>query len=106
VFFFFPAKIWQKINQKNTWELGLIDHLSEIIQAGEEEDDETNFQKVPTCKDLQFPIILLTNLFWRGGYSGYVLSLVANMWFFYGPGKLHSRGWGQDLLASCRFRAL
>ncbi|XP_062212521.1 condensin complex subunit 2-like isoform X2 [Phragmites australis] len=33
-----------KINQKNTWELGLIDHLSEIIQAGEE-DDETNFQK-------------------------------------------------------------
>ncbi|KAF0917196.1 hypothetical protein E2562_017104 [Oryza meyeriana var. granulata] len=34
-----------KINQKNTWELGLIDHLSEIIQAGEEEDDETNFQK-------------------------------------------------------------
>ncbi|TVU33960.1 hypothetical protein EJB05_15779, partial [Eragrostis curvula] len=34
-----------KINQRNTWELGLIDHLSEIIQAGEEEDDETNFQK-------------------------------------------------------------
>ncbi|XP_047060141.1 condensin complex subunit 2-like isoform X1 [Lolium rigidum] len=34
-----------KINQKNTWELGLIDHLSEIIQAGEEDDDETNFQK-------------------------------------------------------------
>ncbi|WVZ70230.1 hypothetical protein U9M48_018910 [Paspalum notatum var. saurae] len=34
-----------KINQKNTWELGLIDHLSEIIQAGDEEDDETNFQK-------------------------------------------------------------
>ncbi|VAI49494.1 unnamed protein product [Triticum turgidum subsp. durum] len=34
-----------KINQKNTWELGLIDHLSEIILAGEEEDDETNFQK-------------------------------------------------------------
>uniref|UniRef100_A0A453PL39 Condensin complex subunit 2 n=1 Tax=Aegilops tauschii subsp. strangulata TaxID=200361 RepID=A0A453PL39_AEGTS len=31
--------------QKNTWELGLIDHLSEIIHAGEEEDDETNFQK-------------------------------------------------------------
>ncbi|KAE8820492.1 Condensin complex subunit 2 [Hordeum vulgare] len=34
-----------KINQKNTWELELIDHLSEIIHAGEEEDDETNFQK-------------------------------------------------------------
>jgi condensin complex subunit 2 len=40
------VEIWQKINQKNTWELGLIDHLSEIIHAGEEEDDETNFQKV------------------------------------------------------------
>ncbi|XP_037405649.1 condensin complex subunit 2-like isoform X4 [Triticum dicoccoides] len=39
------VEIWQKINQKNTWELGLIDHLSEIIHAGEEEDDETNFQK-------------------------------------------------------------
>jgi hypothetical protein len=47
--------IWQKINQKNTWELGLIDHLSEIIQAGEEEDDETNFQKVPQCKISPFP---------------------------------------------------
>uniref|UniRef100_M8C1E6 Condensin complex subunit 2 n=1 Tax=Aegilops tauschii TaxID=37682 RepID=M8C1E6_AEGTA len=35
----------EKINQKNTWELGLIDHLSKIIHAGEEEDDETNFQK-------------------------------------------------------------
>ncbi|XP_066311943.1 condensin complex subunit 2 [Miscanthus floridulus] len=34
-----------KINQKNTWELGLIDHLSEIIQAGADEDEETNFQK-------------------------------------------------------------
>ncbi|KAG8051727.1 hypothetical protein GUJ93_ZPchr0001g31443 [Zizania palustris] len=34
-----------KINQKNTWELGLIDHLSEIIQAGKDDDDETNFQK-------------------------------------------------------------
>ncbi|XP_039847809.1 condensin complex subunit 2-like isoform X3 [Panicum virgatum] len=34
-----------KINQKNTWELGLIDHLHEIIQVGEEDDDETNFQK-------------------------------------------------------------
>lgn len=34
-----------KINQKNTWELGLIDHLSEIIQAGEEEEEKTNFQK-------------------------------------------------------------
>ncbi|XP_019711132.1 condensin complex subunit 2 isoform X2 [Elaeis guineensis] len=34
-----------KINQKNTWELGLIDHLSEIIRVRPEDDDETNFQK-------------------------------------------------------------
>lgn len=37
----------QKINQKNTWELKLIDHLSEIIEAESEENNaETNFQKV------------------------------------------------------------
>ncbi|XP_057529567.1 condensin complex subunit 2 isoform X1 [Amaranthus tricolor] len=34
-----------KINQKNTWELNLIDHLSEIINVEDEEDVETNFQK-------------------------------------------------------------
>ncbi|XVE50716.1 hypothetical protein DITRI_Ditri01bG0185700 [Diplodiscus trichospermus] len=35
-----------KINQKNTWELKLIDHLSEIIKADTVEGDaETNFQK-------------------------------------------------------------
>lgn len=34
-----------KINQKNTWELGLIDHLCEIIKVEEENDVETNFQK-------------------------------------------------------------
>lgn len=34
-----------KINQKNTWELGLIDHLCEIIKVEEEDDVETNFQK-------------------------------------------------------------
>nr|GMC85654.1 condensin complex subunit 2 [Ipomoea batatas] len=34
-----------KINQKNTWELGLIDHLRDIIKAEEENDAETNFQK-------------------------------------------------------------
>ncbi|XP_056697688.1 condensin complex subunit 2 isoform X1 [Spinacia oleracea] len=35
-----------KINQKNTWELKLIDHLSEIIEAESEENNaETNFQK-------------------------------------------------------------
>ncbi|KAH6835975.1 condensin complex subunit [Perilla frutescens var. hirtella] len=34
-----------KINQKNTWELNLIDHLCEIIKVEEEDDTETNFQK-------------------------------------------------------------
>lgn len=34
-----------KINQKNTWELNLIDHLTDIIKAEEENDSETNFQK-------------------------------------------------------------
>eukprot|EP01018_Ginkgo_biloba_P004018 Gb_19968 [translate_table: standard] len=33
-----------KINQRNTWELRLIDHLSEIINV-DEDDAETNFQK-------------------------------------------------------------
>lgn len=40
----------QKINQKNTWELNLIDHLTDIIKAEEENDAETNFQKV--CYEL------------------------------------------------------
>ncbi|OIW05910.1 hypothetical protein TanjilG_23696 [Lupinus angustifolius] len=35
-----------KINQKNTWGLNLIDHLTDIIKAEEEGDStETNFQK-------------------------------------------------------------
>ncbi|XP_015580957.1 condensin complex subunit 2 isoform X2 [Ricinus communis] len=34
-----------KINQKNTWELNLIDHLCEIIKVEDEQDVETNFQK-------------------------------------------------------------
>ncbi|KAE9616795.1 putative condensin complex subunit 2/barren [Lupinus albus] len=34
-----------KINQKNTWELNLIDHLTDIIKVEEEGDTETNFQK-------------------------------------------------------------
>ncbi|KZV17727.1 condensin complex subunit 2 [Dorcoceras hygrometricum] len=34
-----------KINQRNTWELNLIDHLGEIIKVEEENDAETNFQK-------------------------------------------------------------
>jgi len=40
----------QKINQKNTWELNLIDHLTDIIKAEEENDTETNFQKVCMLK--------------------------------------------------------
>ncbi|KAE9456191.1 hypothetical protein C3L33_11902, partial [Rhododendron williamsianum] len=34
-----------KINQKNTWELSLIDHLCDIIKVEQEDDAETNFQK-------------------------------------------------------------
>ncbi|KAH7844805.1 hypothetical protein Vadar_031850 [Vaccinium darrowii] len=34
-----------KINQKNTWELSLIDHLCDIIKVEQEDDTETNFQK-------------------------------------------------------------
>ncbi|XP_052178447.1 condensin complex subunit 2 isoform X2 [Diospyros lotus] len=34
-----------KINQKNTWDLSLIDHLCDIIKVEEEDDAETNFQK-------------------------------------------------------------
>ncbi|KAF8391580.1 hypothetical protein HHK36_023886 [Tetracentron sinense] len=34
-----------KINQKNTWNLRLIDHLSEIVKVKVEDDVETNFQK-------------------------------------------------------------
>ncbi|KAF8414131.1 hypothetical protein HHK36_002130 [Tetracentron sinense] len=34
-----------KINQKNTWDLSLLDHLSEIIKVEGEDDVETNFQK-------------------------------------------------------------
>ncbi|KAL1220456.1 Condensin complex subunit 2 [Cardamine amara subsp. amara] len=34
-----------KINQKNTWELNLIDHLCEIIKVEDESNAETNFQK-------------------------------------------------------------
>ncbi|RXH82818.1 hypothetical protein DVH24_003316 [Malus domestica] len=34
-----------KITQKNTWELKLIDHLSDIIKVGTENGAETNFQK-------------------------------------------------------------
>ncbi|TKY48717.1 Condensin complex subunit 2 [Spatholobus suberectus] len=37
-----------KINQKNTWELDLIDHLTEIIRAEEGNYVETNFQ-IASC---------------------------------------------------------
>lgn len=48
----------QKINQKNTWELGLIDHLRDIIKVEEENDAETNFQKV--CSDIYIYIYMST----------------------------------------------
>ncbi|GJP58184.1 hypothetical protein CLOP_g22657 [Closterium sp. NIES-67] len=34
-----------KITQKNTWDLDLIDHMTEIVMADSEKDTETNFQK-------------------------------------------------------------
>lgn len=34
-----------KINQKNSWDLQLIDHISEIINADDKRDSQTNFQK-------------------------------------------------------------
>ncbi|XP_057457598.1 condensin complex subunit 2-like isoform X2 [Lotus japonicus] len=37
-----------KINQKNTWELKLIDHLTDFIRTEEESDVETNFQ-IASC---------------------------------------------------------
>jgi len=36
----------QKINQKNTWDLDLIDHLTDIIRAEDDNNTETNFQMV------------------------------------------------------------
>ncbi|XP_006592804.1 condensin complex subunit 2 isoform X3 [Glycine max] len=37
-----------KINQKNTWELDLIDHLTDIIRSEEGNHEETNFQ-IASC---------------------------------------------------------
>lgn len=45
-FFKYGFCVKQKINQKNTWELNLIDHLCEIIKVEDENNAETNFQKV------------------------------------------------------------
>ena len=36
----------QKINQKNTWDLQLIDHMAEIVKDDQGEDTQTNFQTV------------------------------------------------------------
>lgn len=44
--FWFGVMGVQKINQKNAWELKLIDHLGDIIKVEEENNVETNFQKV------------------------------------------------------------
>jgi hypothetical protein len=46
----------QKINQKNTWDLDLIDHLTDIIRADDDNyDAETNFQMVSWFYGLRFP---------------------------------------------------
>uniref|UniRef100_M4DZ53 Condensin complex subunit 2 n=1 Tax=Brassica campestris TaxID=3711 RepID=M4DZ53_BRACM len=42
-----------KINQKNTWELNLIDHLCEIIKVEDENNAETNFQKISPLSTLE-----------------------------------------------------
>lgn len=52
----------QKINQKNTWELGLIDHLCEIIKVEEENDVETNFQKVCFLISMSLKLHYFTSL--------------------------------------------
>lgn len=57
---------WQKINQKNTWELSLIDHLSEIIKVEVEENSETNFQKVRLFVYL-FRVCCFTGI-WKVGW--------------------------------------
>jgi condensin complex subunit 2 len=36
----------QKITQRNTWDLKLIDHLSTLVKGGHDDEDQTNFQKV------------------------------------------------------------
>lgn len=33
-----------KISTKNTWELPLIDYISDLVKPSRENDDETNFQ--------------------------------------------------------------
>lgn len=40
----------QKITQRNTWDLKLIDHLSALVQGDDDEDDQTNFQKASVLR--------------------------------------------------------
>lgn len=47
----------QKITQRNTWDLKLIDHLSALVQGDDDEDDQTNFQKA-SSSHLQFHFVL------------------------------------------------
>ncbi|KAM1164639.1 hypothetical protein ACFX13_024759 [Malus domestica] len=42
-----------KINQKNTWEVNLIDHLTDIINVEEEKDAETNFKRLAALLKLE-----------------------------------------------------
>lgn len=50
----------QKINQKNTWDLDLIDHLTDIIRAEDDNNTETNFQMV-SCFYLSLSYEALTH---------------------------------------------
>lgn len=40
-----------KINQKNTWSLQLIDHINDLVKPSEEDGDQTNFQKASCTLD-------------------------------------------------------
>lgn len=40
-----------KITAKNTWSLGLIDHISELVKPSAEEGSETNFQRASCTLD-------------------------------------------------------
>ncbi|GAM25482.1 hypothetical protein SAMD00019534_086570 [Acytostelium subglobosum LB1] len=45
-----------KINTKNTWQLSLIDHISDVLENNVEEDDMTNFQKASCTLDASVKI--------------------------------------------------
>lgn len=40
-----------KINQKNTWSLQLIDHINDLVKPSKEDGDQTNFQKASCTLD-------------------------------------------------------